>query len=54
VDSKPNRSEQWALATKKYNDIQSCTIPMREGWGSWGCSAWRREGLGEFHHDKKK
>ena len=23
------------------------TSAMRKGWGSWGCSAWRREGCGE-------
>jgi len=23
------------------------TSPMRKGWESWGCSAWRREGCGE-------
>ena len=23
------------------------TSPMRKGWGSWGCSAWRREGWGK-------
>jgi len=48
----PNTRRTWTCwsgarggAQKRSKDWS--TAPMRKGWESWGCSAWRSEGCGE-------
>ena len=48
----PNTRRTWMCwsgsrgGPRKWSEGWS-TSPMRTGWESWGCSAWRREGCGE-------
>ena len=34
------------LGTKGRKAIKKSAFPMKTGWGSWACSAWRKEGCG--------